>query len=206
MTIGNVPEPNPEYYRAELGIGIIWMNDVFTNLFDTPLANLGSGMTFGPMPGFNGEWQWINIRENNFNQLGETGYFYGRYRIWPKPGLFSTECTVFLYRRCPHAIVTGCEIQTRSDVADGAVAIAVAPVAGDFDGTNTKVTLTLASKIDVAVGQAVTVHNDAGANFTAYVLEDSDAPTYVFGWKLGDTNVPTAVTEINDITITTVTA
>ena len=206
VTIGNVPEPNPEYYRAELGIGIVWMNDVFTNLFDTPLANLGSGMTFGPMPGFNGEWQWINIRENNYNQLGETGYFYGRYRIWPKPGLFSTECTVFLYRRCPHAIVTGCEIQTRADVADGAVMLSATPVAGDFDGDNTKVTLTLASKIDVAIGQAVTIKKDNAATFTAYVLEDSDAPTYVFGWKLGDTAVPTAVTEINDPTIVTVTA
>ena len=181
VTIGNVPEPNPEYYQAELAIGVIFMNDVFTNLFPPNLNNLGSGMTFGPAPGLTGDWQWVNIKDNVSNQLGETGYFLGRFEIFPKPLMYSSECTVFLYRRCPQSWKSTCEVQERDDVGTGAIAVAVNAASGDVDATNYTVTLTLASKLEAGIGDAVSmVDADGGAAVTAIIAEDALAPTYKF--------------------------
>ena len=211
VTIGNVPEPNPEYYQAELGVAVIFMNDVLQNLFAPNLTNLGSGMTFGPAPGFTGDWKWINIPDPVSNMNGETGFFYGRFQIWPKPLLFSAETTVVLYRRCPHSWVTGCEIQGRSDVATAAVALAVATVEADVDATNLTVALTLAQKLDVAVGDTVTIKKDDSNTFVATVAEDALAPTYTFAWVSGASQVPTGTAAqmaalMNDTAIVTVTA
>jgi len=205
VTIGQVPEPNPEYYRAELAIGVIFMNEVFQNLFAPNLQNLGSGMVFGPAPGFTGEWQWINIKSPTTNMLGESGFFYGRFEIWPKPLMYSAECTVFLYRRCPQSWRTGCEIQTRDDVGVGAVAMAAVPVAGDFDSTTRTVTLTLAKKLAGGVGDTVTINTDDGDDLTAVISSDALAPTYTFAWESGASNAPSAVTELDDPAIVTVT-
>jgi len=200
-TIGNVPEPNPEFYRAEIGIGIVFMNDVLQNLFVPSIDSLGSGQTFGPAPGLTGEWRWINIQDNVSNQLGETGYFYGRFQLFPKPLLFAHDCTVFAYRRCAHAIRTACAIQTHDDVDTGAVSVAVDAVSGDVDIEPNRVTLTLASPLDTSVGDAVTITSTAGA-FTGYVAEDADAPVYVFTWITGEASgfAPTAVGDYTEFT------
>ncbi len=195
VTIGQVPEPNPDYYRAEIGIGVIFMNDVFMNLFVPSIDNLGSGMTFGPAPGMTGEWKWINIKDNVSNQLGESGYFFGRFQIFPKPLLFSFEATVFAYRRCPQVSRTVCEVQSASDVATGAVAPVANAAAGDFDLANRQVTLLLASKIDAGVGDTVTIKKADTNTFVATVLSDALAPKYVFGWQSGASNAPTAYTD-----------
>lgn len=195
VTIGNVPEPNPAYYQAEIGIGVIFMNDVLQNLFVPSLDNLGSGMTFGPSPGLTGDWKWINILDPVSNVLGETGYFYGRFQIFPKPLLFSFECTVFAYRRCAHALRTKCAVESHDDVGTGAIALKAAAVAGDFDGTNNRITVTLASLLGAGVGDAVTVTKADAAAFTGYVLSDALAPQYVLGWVEGASNQPTAYTD-----------
>lgn len=204
-TIGNVPEPNPKYYRAEIGVGVIFMNDVLQNLFVPSIDNLGSGMTFGPAPGLTGEWKWINIPDNTGNQLGESGYFYGRFQLFPKPLLFAHDCTVFIYRRCTQALRTLCEVQGHEDVGSGAVAMAVVPVAGDFDATNRRVTLTLAKLLDAGIGDTVTINTDDGDDFTATIVSDALAPKYTFAWASGATNAPSAVTELNDTAQVTVT-
>jgi len=206
VTIGNVPEPNPAYYRAEIGIGVIFMNDVFSNLFVPSITDLGSGMSFGAAAGLTGDWKWINIPDPVTNMLGETGFFYGRLQVFPKPLLFSAETTVFAYRRCPQSWRTVCGIQDLSDVATGAVSPAATPVAGDFSATNRTVTMTLASKIDAGVGSPVTIKKDDSNTFAAIVASDALAPTYTFTWLSGASNAPVAVTEMDNITIVTVTA
>jgi hypothetical protein len=193
VTIGNVPEPDPKYYRAEVAVAVVFMNDVFSNLFVPSLDNLGSGLTFGPQPGLTGQWQWINIRDNATNQLGESGYFYGRLQIFPKPLLFSAETTAILYRRCPQAWREVCEIQGRDDVGTGAIAVAANAVEADFDSTYRQVDLTLASKLDAGVGDAVTVTHGGGA-CSMTVASDALAPTYTFAWASGASNAPTVYT------------
>lgn len=202
-TIGFVPEPNPEYYRAEIGIGVIFMNDVLQNLFVPSIDSLGSGQTFGPAPGLTGEWRWINIQDNVSNQLGETGYFYGRFQVFPKPLLFAHDCTVFAYRRCAHAIRTACKIESHADVDTGAIDVAVDAVAADFDTTPNRITLELVSLLDTRIGEAVTVTHGGGAT-PMYVAEDADAPIYTFTWKAGAANAPSAYTDFT--TSTTVNA
>ena len=204
-TIGNVPEPNPAYYRAEIGIGVIFMNDVLQNLFVPSIENLGSGMTFGPAPGLTGDWKWINIPDNAGNQLGQSGYFYGRFQLFPKPLLFAHDCTVFAYRRCAQALKTVCQVQLRSDVGSGAVAMATVPVAADFDVTNRRITLTLAELLPGGIGAAVSINTDDGDDFVAQIAEDASAPTYTFVWASGAANAPAAETELNDPAIVTVT-
>lgn len=203
-TIGYVPEPNPEYYRAEIGIGVIFMNDVLQNLFVPSLDNLGSGMTFGPAPGLTGEWKWINIPSPTTNMLGETGFFYGRFQLFPKPLLFSFETTVFAYRRCAQALRTKCAVQSHDDVGTGAIALAADAVTGDYDGTNLRVTLTLASLLDAGVGDSVTIEKANGDSFTAKVASDALAPKYVFAWESDATNAPSAYTDFTaaDSTVT----
>jgi hypothetical protein len=192
VTIGNVPEPNPEYYRAELATGVLFMNDVFQNLFVPSITNLGSGMSFGPAPGLTGEWKWINIPDPASNMLGNTGFFYGRFQVYPKPLLFSSETTVFLYRRCPHAVATECSIQTSQSTS--AVTLAADAVAGDFDLTNRRVTVTLDAKIDAGIGDAVTVTHNGGAT-PMVVAGDALAPTYTVAWAAAAANAPTVYSQ-----------
>ena len=206
LTIGNEPVPNPEYFRAEIGLGVIFMNDVLQNLFVPSIDNLGSGMTFGPAPGLTGEWKWINIPDNNDNPLGETGYFYGRFQIFPKPLLFSSACTVFAYRRCAHALSKPCAIQ--SDDAVGTGAIAGTLVADSFDATNRRVSLKLASLLGAGVGDTVTVRKSTGTDgtetFSAVLVSDSMADVYVFAWQAGADNAPTEAADFvaGEITVT----
>lgn len=196
VTIGNVPEPNPDYYNAPLGVGVIFMNDVFVNRFVPSVSDLGSGMKFGPAPGLTGQWQWINIKDPITNMLGETGFFYGRFQIFPKPLMFSNDATVFLYARCPHAWATSCEINELDSVASAASAVSVAAdaVTGDFDATNHRFTLTMASLMDLNVNDAVSVVSD-GSAFTATVADTTLAPTYTFAWADGATNEPELYSE-----------
>ncbi len=190
-TFGNVPEPNPAYYRAEIGLGVIFMNDVLMNLFVPSIDNLGSGATFGPAPGLTGQWQWINNKGVNDNILGETGYFYGRFQIFPKPLIASSDATTFLYRRCPQALRTLCALEFHDDVGTGAIAIEADAVASDFDVLSRRVTLTLTKLLGAGVGSAVSIKKDGGTSFAARILSDTDAPRYVFGWASGATGAPT---------------
>jgi len=196
VTIGNVPEPNPDYYQAPLGLGVLFMNDVFVNRFVPSVSDLGSGMKFGPAPGLTGQWQWVNIPDPVTNMLGEHGFFYGRFQIFPKPLMFSTDTTVFLYTRCPHAYATECEINSLDDVASAASTVSVGAdaVAADYDGTNFKVTLTMASKMDISMNDPVSIVA-AGSAFAATVANTSSAPTYTFIWDEGATNEPSAYSE-----------
>lgn len=208
-TIGKVPEANPEYYRAELAIGVIFMNEVVQILVPPNDLNLGSGMVFGPAPGYNGEWKWNNEYDRVHNPDREIGFFQSRFEYFPKPLLYSSEATVFLYARCPQTWGSECEIADRvahPDVSDGPVAISEAPAAGDFNATLRTVVLTLAKRLSVsAPGTPVTIKNDAGNNFAAVIADSSMAPTYTFAWANGATNAPSAVGDINDTTVVTVT-
>lgn len=201
VTIGNVPEPNPQYYRGELAIGVIWHNDVFQNLFVPSIDSLGSGTKFGPAPGLTGEWKWINIPDPATNLLGNTGNFYGRFQIYPKPLMFSGDTTVFLYRRCPQQVNSVCAIEDGASSA--AVALAANAVSADFDLTNRRVTVTLASKIAAGIGSAVTVTHGGGAT-PMKVVGDALAPKYTLAWASGAANAPTVYS--NFTTSTTVDA
>lgn len=204
VTIGNEPIGNPDYYKAEIGIGVIFMNDVLENLFVPSIDTLGSGTVFGPAPGLTGDWQWVNIKDPVSNILGESGYFYGRFQIFPKPLMHAFDCTVFAYKRCTTAISTKCAVESRADVGTGAVALAKAAAAGDFDDNLNRVTVELASLLAAGVGDAVTVKKANTDTFTGYILSDALAPKYVIGWVEGATNQPTAYTDFT--TASTVTA
>lgn len=195
-TFGNVPVPNPAYYRAEIGVGVIFMNEVLQNQFVPSVDSLGSGTSFGPAPGLTGLWKWINIPDPQTNMLGEHGFFYGRFEIYPKPLLFSFDATVFIYKRCAQALATKCAVETRDDVATGAVAPKADAVAADFSGADRRITLTLASLLDASVGDTVTIKKASDSqSFSATLISDALAPKYVFTWAADADNAPTAITD-----------
>lgn len=199
-TIGNVPEANPEYNNAELAVGVVFMKDVIQNLIPTPISNAGGGMIFGPAPGYNGSFQWINEYDRELNPLKEVGYFFARFEAFPKPLMFSSDAIVFLYRRCPQTWATECEVNTLPSSADIGTAVALASNAVSADLVGSTLVVTLAKSLACGVGSAVTLANVANSDETsAYIAEDDSAPTY----KLVFASAPSAAT--NYTTSTTVT-
>lgn len=180
-SIGLIPESNPEYINAELGVGVIFMNQIIQILVPPTLSNLGTGMTFGPAPGFNGEWTWINEYDKDTNPLKEVGYFFSRMEFHIKPLIYSHEATVFLYRRCPQAFSTGCGIDTAADVGTGAIGFGTdGVVLNDVTNGIYTVTGTLAKKLEAGLGDSVKLIADDASEYVCNIADASKAPTYVF--------------------------
>ena len=150
-----IPEDNPEYYKAELAIAPIFMNQVFTNQFVPSIASLGSGTKFGPVPGLNGSWGWMNIIDREVNPLGNIGNFYGLFEIVPKPEPHVFHTISFLYRRCIQALPSLCPAQnTNVNVTAKTSTTAAAAVADQANGD--VVELSFADALLADVGDTIT--------------------------------------------------
>lgn len=186
-----IPEANPEYNNAEIAIGVVFMREVFQNLIPNPLGNAGGGMIFGTMPGYNGQFHWVNEYDRELNPLRKNGYFLAEFEAFPKPLSFASDAIVFLYRRCPQTWLTDCAVESFTDTAAAAdaVALASAVASGDIDADNKTVVVTLAKKLAGGVGDAVTlVLTGGGAGTTAtsaVIAEDALAPTYKLAFASG---------------------
>ena len=179
-TIGRIPEPNPEYYNAELAVGVVFMNDIVVNQFVPSITTLGSGTYFGPVDGLNGQWTWLNIPDKDTNPLQTIGNFYGRIQLFPKPGLFAPEATAILYRRCPHVQNTSCAIDSAVGTIKTStkVLLAKAAVTADLDATNKTVWVTLTSPIAAMPGTPVVLEDSAATAFAMLVADTAEAPKY----------------------------
>jgi hypothetical protein len=178
VTIGHVPEVDPNYNNAEFAVGLILINDVIMNLIPSPVSNLGGGMVFGAEPGYNGTFKWINEYDRELNPLREVGYFFARFEAFPKPLIMSNKCIAFLYRRCPQVYRTVCDLPP--DQLTTAVEVATTAVAADVDVGNGTITLTLKSPIDCEPGDTVTTTAATADYQSLTISESSAAPTYVF--------------------------
>ena len=195
ITRGVIPENNPEYFKAELAIAPVFMNNVFSNLFELPApTSLGSSTSFGPRPGLNGNWSWWN-QVSRENIKGSTGQFLGEYRIHPKPMNQVFKATAWLYRRCEEQMKSFCPVdnadfapevgtsavvQAVTDLAlagSSAAAKALAAVAANLNGK--VVSLTLSEKVkSFSPGTAITFEV-GGESLNAFVIESSAAAKYV---------------------------
>lgn len=184
---GSIPESNPEYHKAEFAVGAILINDALMNLIPNVVSSLGAGQTFGPAPGYDGSFHWINEYDRQLNPLREVGFFFARFEAFPKPGMFSNRVIAFLYRRCPQINMGSCDVGTTDVAASGtAVPLAAAAVAGDIDATNLTITVKLTKKLACQTG-AVTVTLPEGATSptAGHILDAGMAPTYVIGFASG---------------------
>ena len=156
-----IPEDNPEYYKAELAIAPIFMNQVFTNQFVPSVASLGSGTKFGPVPGLNGSWGWMNIIDREVNPLGNIGNFYGLFEIVPKPEPHVFHTISFLYRRCIQALPSLCPAQnTNVNTAAKTSTTAAAAVADQANGD--VIDLSFADILLADVGDTITIGSFKG--------------------------------------------
>lgn len=103
-----VPAVNPDYYTAELAIAPVFMNNIITNLFVPQVTSLGSGTSFGAVPGLNGQWSWLNIVDRETNPFGKIGNFYGMFEIFQRPEPSVFYALSFLYRRCMQSLRSRC--------------------------------------------------------------------------------------------------
>ena len=202
--IGYIPETDPNYIMAPLGAMTVFMNNVIQILVPSVVDSLGTGMTFGPAPDFNGSWKWLNIQNEDTNPVNEIGYFFSRYEYFCKLLEYSQDCHVILYRRCKQSLKTQCPAELTSSAKDTQSLLNI-PASGDFSATNFTVVLTLAGNLTGGEGDQVTIKKDNGDSFTANIADDSNAPTYKFVWNTGTTNAPSAVGDMNDPAIVTVT-
>jgi hypothetical protein len=182
-----IPEWNPEYGSAELAVTPIMLNKVFTNLMGTDITTLGSGTYFGPQPGLNGKWAWLNILDKTTNPYGKIGNFVGEFKIFPMVEPNVVFATAFLYRRCTEPIRARCPVDNADvnpDTQVGTSADGVSYVASAVSATNDTFTLTatLAKKlVDAPVGKQVTVTFSglaADVEVTGYLVKTSAAPSY----------------------------
>lgn len=209
-----IPGDNPDYWKAEIAIAPVLINQVFENQFVPSITSVGSGTSFGPVTGLNGQWSWRNILDKEDNPEGTIGNFYGKFEIFPKPLRYVTEATSLLYRRCTQEIATLCGLDTivlsGGTQPTSAVAISV-PAAGDIvdNGAETALavafTVDLAAPISVTVGTPVTFSFTTGENpavpYTAVVIDTTMAPTYRFAITTSPLPAVTALTGADSATL-----
>jgi hypothetical protein len=185
--IGTINEANKEYQSAELAIGLIFMNEVVQNLVPVPIGSLTSDMVFGAVPGFNGEFMWLNEYDKDTNPFREVGNYFARFKIFPKPLLYHNRAISFLYSRCPHAVGADC-VKVASDVtAVTSSTLARDLAAGDIDSSTYVLTVPVNDVLDLEIGQPVTITatgtgGGAGA-YTGYVLNTLDPSTIQVGFN-----------------------
>lgn len=167
-----IPEDNPEYYKAEIAIAPIFMNQVFTNLFVPSVTTLGSGTHFGPVTGLNGNWGWTNYRDST-NPEGNVGKFFGKFEIVPRYENCVVHATSFLYRRCTTPLPSLCPVDNpKVNLAiDRLAAVKVAETAEVTAGTDYLVTLT--SGMAAGAGDVLDI---AGTSW--YVVEQKTPVRY----------------------------
>lgn len=132
---GDIPCENYEYVNAELAIAPVFMNNVFTNEFETQgQVNLKNNMTFGAFPALNGQWGWVRGPQTEADPFQQTGKFYGLFLLHPRPEARVYDTMSFVYRRCKESLRARCPIENprfnpdaikRGEAADLAKAIAV---------------------------------------------------------------------------------
>lgn len=190
-----VTEVNPDYIKAPYRILPIMMKNVLTCQIPDVVGDLGSGITFGVGPSYNGEFKWVVIEDSDDNPFGEKGNFFSRYKFYLKPDDYYLETTAFLYASCYLEPVVLCD---NAGTDTTAVALSVAAAEADASYTNRTIDVTLAKSIAAGDGSAVSVTGpDASGAITGYVMDSSRAPTYSIGFsatELAKIDTPAAVT------------
>ena len=109
---GDIPCENFEYVNAELAIAPVFMNNVFTNEFETQgQVNLKNNMTFGAFPALNGQWGWVRGPQTEADPFQQTGKFYGLFLLHPRPEARVYDTMSFVYRRCKESLRAKCPVE-----------------------------------------------------------------------------------------------
>ena len=179
-TFGTRWDVNPEYLEAEFEVFYVFLKDVFSIEVPPTLDNPGGGTSFGPSPGLNGVWSWVNNKDNDANPHGWLGYYMMMIEAFAKQGRYEEEPIMVLCRRFTHVVAKDTEVGGTAAASEQDVAVAA--VAGDIDSDNNTVTLTLEGFLTAEAGQAVTLTADVDGDADTYdgiIAEHSQAPTYV---------------------------
>lgn len=109
---GDIPRENYEYVNAELAIAPVFMNNVFTNEYETQgQVNLKHNMHFGAFPALNGQWGWVRGPQTEADPFQQTGKFYGLFLLHPRPEARVYDTMSFVYRRCRESLRAKCPVE-----------------------------------------------------------------------------------------------
>lgn len=109
---GDIPCENFEYVNAEIAIAPVFMNNVYTNEFETQgQVNLKNNMTFGAFPALNGQWGWVRGPQTEADPFQQTGKFYGLFLLHPRPEARVYDTMSFVYRRCKESLRAKCPVE-----------------------------------------------------------------------------------------------
>jgi hypothetical protein len=169
-TIGNTVEANKAYEDSELALGIIFMNEVYQNLVPTPVGTLGKDMVFGTQPGFNGEFTWMNKYDKQTNPLENTGNYFGRFRIFPKPLLYHNRAISFLYARCPHVMGSDCKKVAEDVTTVTSTTLSRDIVAGDYTAATRTLNVPTVGILALELGKAITIAITGGGTVSGFVI------------------------------------
>lgn len=180
MEIGVRRKFREEYLQAPFEMAMIFVKDVFG--IEVPPSGPtapGGGTSFGATPSLNGEFAWINNKDNTTNLLGEVGFYFGRYEAFAKPGEQNEYPIVFLCKRKPNTVVTYNGLNTSGSAVASAVLAADAEAVAD---SVYKMKVTLAATLDIEAPAAIKIDSDGGGStnlITGIIADDSEAPTYI---------------------------
>lgn len=97
-TTGNKAIVNPAYQSAPYEVSFIFNPNVYTSRVATQITSPGGNTKFDPV-NYRGDFVWLNIRDNECNKLGNTGYFYALFMQGSQPERTEWGYAI-LHQRC----------------------------------------------------------------------------------------------------------
>jgi hypothetical protein len=190
VVTGTRTDVNPDYLTAEFGVIKIVPRDFYTA--EIPPAgptSLGGGTSFGPTPGYNGQWEWKNIEHVTENLRKEKGFYLWVGEVHPKPETHYDRAYELLYVR-----TAGYKVRKQSVIDSTSAAVGTLVADSVAEGDN--VIVELDEILDAGPGARVTL--SAGSTGVVTIADASAAPTYV----LTSSGTLTAGTIVTGVTVT----
>lgn len=175
---GDIPRENFEYVNAELAIAPVFMNNVFTNEFETQgQVNLKNNMTFGAFPALNGQWGWVRGPQTEADPFQQTGKFYGLFLLHPRPEARVYDTMSFVYRRCKESLRAKCPVENPRFNPDATKRGTAADLAEDI--TVGKTAITQGETLDITLAKGYGPLAIGDKRFLSVTAKGGDTATKV---------------------------
>lgn len=101
---GNKAIVNPAYQSAPYEVSFIFNPNVYTSRVASQITSPGGNTKFDAV-NYRGDFVWLNIRDNECNKLGNTGYFYALFMQGSQPERTEWGYAI-MHKRCGTAAYT----------------------------------------------------------------------------------------------------
>lgn len=165
---------NTSFGEAEFGMAIPLLKNILELQIPPPRpSNPGGGTQFDPGNGFEGMFEWYNIRDNVNNRKGNKGYYFYEARRFTMPRRYDRYATAIMYRRFPYGQPTNAElVGTTPSVNSPQTDVSTVAIAG----SDTRVLMTFGGVLNItSLPKQVSITG----GITAYITGSADRPAYI---------------------------